>query len=78
MGRPRKQRPQAPAGARRQWAANGAMRAPMRSPDRPEPSRAMQRKFWRLIACGITTVQAAEGLACRRRAGFGGFDTLAG
>src|SRR3954468_16454604 len=36
------------------------MRAPMRSPGRPEPSRAVQRQFWRLIASGITTVQAAE------------------
>jgi IS30 family transposase len=38
------------------------MRAPMRSPGRPEPSRAVQREFWRLIASGITTVQAAEGV----------------
>ena len=60
MGRPRKQLPQAPAGARRQWAADRAMRAPMRSPGRPEPSRAVQREFWHLIASGITTVQAAE------------------
>src|SRR3954454_10167882 len=62
MGRPRKQRPQAPAGARWQWAADRAMRAPMRSPGRPEPSRAVQREFWRLIASGVTTVQAAEGV----------------
>ena len=34
----------------------------MRSPGRPEPSRAVQREFWRLIASGITTVQAAEGV----------------
>ena len=32
----------------------------MRSPGRPEPSRAVQRDFWRLIATGITTIQAAE------------------
>jgi IS30 family transposase len=38
------------------------MRAPMRSPGRPEPSRAVQREFWRLIGSGITTVQAAEGV----------------
>ncbi|MGP4103523.1 IS30 family transposase [Nonomuraea sp. KM90] len=31
----------------------------MRSPGRPEPSRAVQRDFWRLIATGITTVEAA-------------------
>jgi hypothetical protein len=37
-----------------------ALRPPMRSPGRPEPSRAVQREFWRLIASGVTTVQAAE------------------
>src|SRR3954466_3769454 len=62
MGRPRKQAPQAPVGARRQWAADRAMRPPMRSPGRPEPSRAVQREFWRLIASGVTTVQSAEGV----------------
>ena len=60
MGGPRKQMPQAPVGARRQWAADRAMRAPMRSPGRPEPSRAVQREFWRLIATGVTTVEASE------------------
>ncbi|WP_420846714.1 IS30 family transposase [Nocardioides caldifontis] len=54
--------PEAPAGARRQWAADRAMRAPMRSPGRPEPSRAVQREFWRLIATGITTVEASAGV----------------
>ena len=56
----RKQMPEAPAGARRQWAADRALRPPMRSPGRPEPSRAVQREFWRLIATGVTTVEAAE------------------
>src|SRR3954465_12583552 len=51
-----------PEGARRQWAADRALRAPMRSPGRPEPSRAVQREFWRLIATGITTVEAAAGV----------------
>ena len=60
MGRPRKQLPARPEGARRQWAADRAMRAPMRSPGRPEPSRAVQREFWRLIATGSTTVEAAQ------------------
>jgi DNA-binding CsgD family transcriptional regulator len=60
MGASRKQMPQAPAGARRQWAADRALRPPMRSPGRPEPSRAVQREFWRLIAGGMTTVEAAE------------------
>lgn len=31
----------------------------MRSPGRPEPSRTVQRDFWRLIASGITTLEAA-------------------
>ena len=34
----------------------------MRSPGRPEPSRAVQREFWRLIATGITTVEASAGV----------------
>ena len=48
-----------PEGARRQWAADRALRPPMRSPGRPEPSRGVQRRFWQLIATGITTVEAA-------------------
>ena len=50
----------APEGVRRQWAADRALRPPMRSPGRPEPSRAVQRDFWRRIASGVTTVEAAE------------------
>src|SRR6516162_8630397 len=60
MGRGGKQLPDPPVGARRQWAADRALRPPMRSPGRPEPSRAVQREFWRLIAGGMTTVEAAE------------------
>lgn len=60
MASSRKPWPEGPAGARRQWAADRALRPPMRSPGRPEPSRAVQREFWRLIATGITTVEAAE------------------
>ena len=60
MGRVKKQVPDAPVGARRQWAADRALRPSMRSPGRPEPSRAVQRDFWRLIASGVTTVEAAE------------------
>jgi IS30 family transposase len=59
MGRRRKQLPAASAGGRRQWAADRALRPPMRSPGRPEPSRAVQRGFWRQIASGVTTVEAA-------------------
>lgn len=50
----------APAGARRQWAADRALRPSMRSPGRPEPSRAVQRAFWRSIASGATTFEASE------------------
>jgi IS30 family transposase len=42
----------------------------MRSPGRPEPSRAVQREFWRLIASGITTVQAAEAVGVSAAAGI--------
>ena len=52
--------PEAPAGARRQWAADRALRPAMRSPGRPEPSRAVQRAFWRSIASGMTTLEASE------------------
>jgi IS30 family transposase len=31
----------------------------MRSPGRPDPSRTVQRQFWRLIATGITSAEAA-------------------
>ena len=48
-----------PEGARRQWAADRALRPPMSSPGPPESSRAVQREFWRLIARRITTVEAA-------------------
>ncbi len=59
MGSGTKQACLAPAGVRRQWAADRALRPPMRSPGRPEPSRAVQRQFWRLIAPGATTVEAS-------------------
>ncbi len=48
-----------PEEARRQWRADRALRTPMRSPGRPEPSRVVQRQFWRLIATGITSAEAA-------------------
>ncbi len=60
MGRGKKQLLEAPTGVRRQWAADRALRPAMRSPGRPEPSRAVQRDFWRRIASGKTTVDAAE------------------
>ena len=51
-----------PSGVRWQWAADRALRASMRSPGRPEPSRAVQREFWRLIAEGVSTEDAAAGV----------------
>ena len=48
-----------PEGVRRQWRADRALRPAMRSPGRPEPSRVVQRQFWRLIATGLTSAQAA-------------------
>ncbi len=62
VGSPRKQMLRAPGGARRQWAADRALRPAMRSPGRPEPSRAVQREFWRLIAQGLSTEDAAGGV----------------
>jgi DNA-binding CsgD family transcriptional regulator len=48
-----------PASGRRQWAADRALRPAMRSPGRPEPSRAVERVFWRLIASGASSEDAA-------------------
>lgn len=48
-----------PEGLRRQWRADRALRPAMRSPGRPDPSRVVQRLFWRLIATGVTTAEAA-------------------
>src|SRR3954466_14146446 len=78
MGRPRKPMPQAPAGARRQWAADRAMRAPMRSPGRPEPPRTVQRELWRVIASGARTVQAAEGVGVSAPVGIRWFGHAGG
>src|SRR5699024_9098100 len=41
------------------WAADRALRPPMRSPGRPEPSRAVERAFWRLISDGLSSEDAA-------------------
>lgn len=48
-----------PEESRRQWRADRALRPAMRSPGRPSPSRVVQRQFWRLIATGVTTAEAA-------------------
>ena len=59
MASSRKPWPERPAGARRQWAADRALRPAMRSPGRPEPSRSVERAFWRLIAAGASSEDAA-------------------
>lgn len=48
-----------PEGVRRQWRADRALRPAMRSPGRPDPSRVVQRQFWRVIATGVTTAEAS-------------------
>jgi len=48
-----------PERLRRQWRADRALRPAMRSPGRPDPSRVVQRQFWRQIATGVTTVDAS-------------------
>ena len=45
--------------ARRQQQADRALRPAMRSPGRPMPSRRVEREFWRLIAQGKRTEDAA-------------------
>lgn len=62
MGRSKTTPVAVPGGVRRQWAADRALRPAMRSPGRPEPSRAVQRAFWRLIADGARTEEAAAGV----------------
>lgn len=42
----------------------------MRSPGRPEPSRAVQRAFWRLIAAGVSTEEAAERVGVSTPVGY--------
>jgi IS30 family transposase len=46
--------------ARRQQNADRALRPAMRSPGRPMPARHVERAFWRLIAQGKRTEQAAR------------------
>ena len=45
--------------ARRQQQADRALRPAMRSPGRPMPARHVERDFWRLIAQGKSTEDAA-------------------
>ena len=59
-----------PRGGRRQWAADRALRPAMRSPGRPQPSRAVQRAFWRLIAKGLSTEKASAGVGVSWPVGF--------
>ena len=45
--------------ARRQQEADRALRPALRSPGRPIPARHVEREFWRLIAQGIRSEDAA-------------------
>ena len=47
---------------RRQTMADRALRPAMRSPGRPIPARHVEREFWRLIAQGKRTEEAAIGV----------------
>jgi IS30 family transposase len=47
---------------RRQQQADRALRPAMRSPGRPIPARHVEREFWRLIAAGKRTEEAAVGV----------------
>ena len=47
---------------RRQQKADRALRPAMRSPGRPIPARHVEREFWRLIAQGKRTEEAAVGV----------------
>jgi len=47
---------------RRQQMADRALRPAMRSPGRPIPARHVEREFWRLIAQGKRTEEAAAGV----------------
>ena len=59
MGRDKNERPDLLSGVRRQWAADRALRPPMRSPGRPYPRKDVERAFWRWIAEGLTSEAAA-------------------
>ncbi len=48
-----------PEGLRRQRRADRALRPAMRFSGRPQPSRAVRRQFWRVIATGVSTAEAA-------------------
>ena len=65
-------------GSRRQWAADRALRPAMRSPGRPEPSRAVERAFWRLVAGGASSEDAAVGVGVSAPVGSRWFRHAAG
>src|SRR3954449_47226 len=54
---------------RRQQQADRALRPAMRSPGRPMPARHVEREFWRLIAQGKRTEQAALEIGVSRPVG---------
>jgi hypothetical protein len=62
---------------RRQQQADRALPPAMRSPGRPMPARHVERAFWRLIAQGKRTEDAALGVGVSTPVGCAGFVTLA-
>jgi hypothetical protein len=74
----RRKSPRGQVAARRQQAVDRALRPPMRAPGRPEPSRAVQRAFWRSIADGVTTEDAAAEVGVSTPWGPDGSATLVG
>ena len=46
-------------GRLQEWVTAATGRAAMRSPGRPAPRREVERKFWKLIATGVTSEDAA-------------------
>ena len=46
----------------RDWATQHTGRPAMRSPGRPSPPREVEREFWRLIATGVSSEDAAAGV----------------
>lgn len=63
---------------RRQQLADRALRPAMRSPGRPIPARHVEREFWRLIARGMSTEDAAVGVGVSALSRHAGFARLAG
>ena len=63
---------------RRQQRADRAIRPALQSPGRPPPRREVEREFWRRIAEGLTSEDAAVAIGVSGPVGRVGFATVAG